>query len=82
MLGTQSYFLDIFYRIIPGNKSSDGPILVFLGYILCLPLTVIIFWLIKKSFPQKHYMKLFASLTGIILMALIGFFSAKLAIIP
>ena len=32
--------LDFFYRVIPGAKSTDGPILVVLAYVLAIPASI------------------------------------------
>lgn len=82
LLGSQQFFIDYFYEIISGNKSNDGPILVFLGYLVCLPLTMITYFIINKFQRGPSYLNVVSSLTGLIVMIVIAYLSAKIAVIP
>ena len=81
LIGSQQFFLDLFFNLIPGNKSNDGPILVFVGYFLCLPVTGLIYYLTNKYNKSSKYWNLLSSFTGLFLMLVIGLVSAKIAVI-
>jgi hypothetical protein len=77
--GPATYF---FYWLLPGEKSTDGPILVVLAYLLAIPLgllTYVIVWRRRRSNEVAFAATL---VPGPVLMILCAAFSAWAAVLP
>jgi hypothetical protein len=63
----QQTSLDFFYGVIPGAKSTDGPILVALAYVLAVPASVTVYLVARKRW-SRFYGALAGSCTGPLIM--------------
>jgi hypothetical protein len=73
--------LDFFYRVIPGAKSSDGPIFVLLAYLLAIPASISVFVATRKRWTRV-YGALAGVCTGPFLMIVASAACAWLARFP
>jgi hypothetical protein len=77
--GPATYF---FYWLVPGEKSTDGPIIVVLAYLLAIPLgmlTYVIVWRRRRSNEVAFAVTL---AVGPVLMILCAALSAWAAVLP
>jgi hypothetical protein len=78
---SQQASLGFFYRVVPGAKSTDGPILVVLAYVLAIPASIIVYLVVRKRWIRV-YGALAGSCIGPLLMIGASVACAWLARLP
>lgn len=89
MVLVQNPALRIAYELLPGEKSSDGPLLVLGAYVVCVPATasiLLVFPLIYRRIvdhkPSTVAVFLLAVASGPLVMSAFAFLSAWMARLP
>jgi hypothetical protein len=77
----QQTALDFFYRVIPGDKSTDGSFLIVVAYLLAIPAAVAVFLAARRRWTRS-YAALAGACTGPLLMLAVSGASAWLARLP
>jgi hypothetical protein len=70
--------LDFFYRVVPGDKSTDGPFLIVIAYLLAIPAAVAVFVVTRRRWTRLHG-ALAGACTGPVLMLAVSAACAWLA---
>lgn len=83
MIAAQNAALEFAYGVVPGKKSTDGPVLVALAYLLCPPLAAISYsWARRQPWSGAFLSLILSTAVGPILMLLASFANAWLARLP